>query len=140
MTRSSTLRLFALLTLILTLGACASATQNEKQALVERAQASAERFSADPDMSWFRDNLSEAEGVLIIPTVAKAGLSVSMGLRSASRAPPPRLASLAPFVSKVSLSRLESRSLIHTFNSTTTKISLMNLLFLSSRPRQVNSI
>ncbi len=76
MTRSPTLRLFALLTLILTVGACASATQNEKQALVERAQASAERFSADPDMSWFRDNLREAEGVLIIPTVAKAGLII----------------------------------------------------------------
>jgi len=62
--------------LVLTVGACASATQSEKQALVERAQASAERFSADPDMSWFRDNLSEAEGVLIIPTAAKAGLIV----------------------------------------------------------------
>ncbi len=76
MTRSPTLRLFALLTLILTVGACAWATQNDTQALVERAQASAERFSADPDMSWFRDNLREAEGVLIIPTVAKAGLII----------------------------------------------------------------
>ncbi len=76
MTRSPTLRLFALLTLILTVGACASATQNEKQVLVERAQASAERFSADPNMTWFRDNLGDAEGVLIIPTVAKAGFGI----------------------------------------------------------------
>jgi lipid-binding SYLF domain-containing protein len=76
MTRLATLRLFTLLTLILTVNACTSATQSEKQALVERAQASAERFSADPDMSWFRDNLGNAEGVLIIPTVAKAGLII----------------------------------------------------------------
>ena len=76
MTRSTTARFFALLTLIFTVGACASATQSEKQALVERAQASAERFSADPDMAWFRDNLGDAEGVLIIPTVAKAGLII----------------------------------------------------------------
>jgi hypothetical protein len=60
MAKSATLRLFALLTLILTVGACASATQSEKQALVERAQASAERFSADPNMSWFRENLKDA--------------------------------------------------------------------------------
>jgi lipid-binding SYLF domain-containing protein len=76
MTGSATLRLFALLALIFSLGACASATQGEKQALVEKAQASAERFSVDPDMSWFRDNLGHAEGVLIIPTVAKAGLII----------------------------------------------------------------
>ena len=63
MTRSPVLRLITLLTLILTVGACASATENEIQALVEKAQASAERFSADPDMAWFRDNLDEAEGV-----------------------------------------------------------------------------
>ena len=76
MTRSPVLRLITLLTLILTVGACASATENEIQALVEKAQASAERFSADPDMAWFRDNLDEAEGVLIIPTVAKGGLII----------------------------------------------------------------
>ncbi len=76
MTRSTTARFFALLTLIFTVGACASATQSEKQALVERAQASAERFSDDPDMAWFRNNLGDAEGVLIIPTVAKAGFII----------------------------------------------------------------
>ncbi len=76
MAKSATLRLFALLTLILTVGACASATQSEKQALVERAQASAERFSADPNMSWFRENLKDAEGVLIIPTVVKVGFGI----------------------------------------------------------------
>jgi lipid-binding SYLF domain-containing protein len=76
MTGSATLRLFALLALLVSVGACASATQSENQALVEKAQASAERFSVDPDMSWFRDNLGHAEGVLIIPTVAKAGLII----------------------------------------------------------------
>lgn len=76
MTGSARLRFIALLTLILTVGACASATEGEKQALVERAQASAERFSADPDMAWFRENLKDAEGVLIIPTVAKAGFGI----------------------------------------------------------------
>ncbi len=76
MTKSAILRFFALVTLILSVSACASATQSEKQALVEKAQASAERFSDDPDMAWFRDNLGDAEGVLIIPTVAKAGFII----------------------------------------------------------------
>ena len=76
MTRSAILRFAALLTLILSVGACASATRSEKQALVQKAQASAERFSADPDMAWFRDNLGDAEGVLIIPTVVKAGFII----------------------------------------------------------------
>jgi lipid-binding SYLF domain-containing protein len=75
MTRSAILRLTVLLSLILTVGACASA-ESDIQALVEGAHASAERFSADPDMAWFRDNLSDAEGVLIIPTVAKAGFII----------------------------------------------------------------
>ena len=51
MTKSAILRFLAIVTLIFSVGACASATQSEKQALVERAQATAERFSADPDMS-----------------------------------------------------------------------------------------
>ena len=49
MTRLAILRLITLLALIPTVGACASATENEMQALIEKAQASAERFSADPD-------------------------------------------------------------------------------------------
>jgi lipid-binding SYLF domain-containing protein len=69
-------RFFALLTLIFAVGACASATQSEMQALVDRAQATVERFAADPDMGWFRDNLGDAEGVLIIPIVAKAGFGI----------------------------------------------------------------
>ena len=76
MIKSVALRVFAPLVVLLAVGACGTASQNEKQALVERAQASAERFSADPDMTWFRDSLEKAEGVLIIPTAAKAGFVI----------------------------------------------------------------
>ncbi len=73
MKRSDPVRILVLLMLAFVLGACASDTEDEQQALVDNANASAKRFAADPDMAWFRDNLDDAEGVLIIPTMIKAG-------------------------------------------------------------------
>ncbi len=73
MKRSDPVRILVLLMLAFVLGACASDTEDEQQALVDNANASAKRFAADPDLAWFRDNLDDAEGVLIIPTMIKAG-------------------------------------------------------------------
>jgi len=65
---------FALLLLASGLGACASSdSESDLQGLVDKANASAERFAADPDMTWFRENLDSAQGVLIIPTMIKGG-------------------------------------------------------------------
>ena len=73
MKRFNPAKVFVLLMAAFVLGACTSDTEDEQQALVDNANASAKRFSADPDMAWFRDHLDDAEGVLIIPTSIKAG-------------------------------------------------------------------
>ncbi len=76
MKRSNPVKILVLFMLAFALGACTSDTEDEQQALVENANASAKRFSADPDMAWFRDNLDDAEGLLIIPTSLKAGFII----------------------------------------------------------------
>ena len=77
MKRSNPVKILVLFLLAFALGACGSSeSEDEQQALVEKANASAKRFAADPDMSWFRENLNEAEGVLIIPTSIKGGLII----------------------------------------------------------------
>jgi len=73
MKRFNPAKVFVLLMAAFVLGACTSDTEDEQQALVDNANASAKRFSADPDMAWFREHLDDAEGVLIIPTSIKAG-------------------------------------------------------------------
>lgn len=74
MKRSNPATILVLLLLAFGLGACASSeSKDDQQALVENAHASAKRFAADPDMTWFRDNLDDAEGILIIPTMVKGG-------------------------------------------------------------------
>ena len=70
MKRSNPVKILVLFMLAFALGACTSDTEDEQQALVENANASAKRFSADPDMAWFREHLDDAEGLLIIPTSA----------------------------------------------------------------------
>ncbi len=76
MKRFNPVKILVLLMLAFALGACTADTEDEQQALVENANASAKRFSADPDMAWFRDNLDDAEGLLIIPTSLKAGFII----------------------------------------------------------------
>jgi lipid-binding SYLF domain-containing protein len=41
--------------------------------LVINAARTFERFSADPEMSWFRNNLADAKGIMIVPRSVKAG-------------------------------------------------------------------
>jgi lipid-binding SYLF domain-containing protein len=77
MKRSIPVKIFVLFVLAFALGACGSSEgEDEQQALVDSAKASAKRFGADPDMSWFQENLNEAEGVLIIPTSIKGGFII----------------------------------------------------------------
>jgi SH3 domain-containing YSC84-like protein 1 len=77
MKRSNPATILVLFMLAFGLGACASsASKDDQQALVEQARASVKRFAADPDMAWFRENLDDAEGILIIPTSLKGGFIV----------------------------------------------------------------
>ena len=49
------------------------------QEVVEGARTTVNNFTADPDMGWFRDNVKNAKGVLIVPSLVKAlklGLSL----------------------------------------------------------------
>ena len=55
-----------------------SATASAKEAAsaqetVDSAAATVANFTADPDMGWFRDNVKNAKGVLIVPSLVKAG-------------------------------------------------------------------
>ncbi|MEE8500964.1 MAG: YSC84-related protein [Kiloniellales bacterium] len=41
--------------------------------LVDKAKQTIEDFKADPDMGWFRDNLPDAQAVMVVPVLLKAG-------------------------------------------------------------------
>ncbi len=62
----------ALLVLCLTLSAPA-ARADELEDLVTDARATVTAFASDPNMDWFRDNVSDAQGLLIIPRLRKGG-------------------------------------------------------------------
>lgn len=68
-------RLFAFLAVsALMLGnAQAASDKAEADKTVNSAVKVLNNFSADPDMTWFRDHLSQAKAVMIIPTLVKAG-------------------------------------------------------------------
>jgi SH3 domain-containing YSC84-like protein 1 len=58
------------------LTACASTSSDSSDdpaALVSDADATLTNFLRDPEMTWFRDNLPSARGVLIVPTFVRAG-------------------------------------------------------------------
>ena len=56
------------------LSGTASAGKAEKaQDLVVDAAQSIQRFANDADLTWFRDNVNNAKGVLVVPTSLKAG-------------------------------------------------------------------
>ena len=40
---------------------------------VDKARQTIEDFKADPDMGWFRDNLPDAQAVMVVPVLIKAG-------------------------------------------------------------------
>jgi lipid-binding SYLF domain-containing protein len=60
----------------LMLTSCSStppASSDDPSALVTAADATLNNFLRDPEMTWFRDNLPSARGVLIVPAMVKAG-------------------------------------------------------------------
>jgi lipid-binding SYLF domain-containing protein len=50
-----------------------SAGTTPEQALVDKARITLDSFVGDPQMTWLRDNLAQAKGVLVIPDMFKAG-------------------------------------------------------------------
>jgi lipid-binding SYLF domain-containing protein len=46
---------------------------NEQQVLVDQAQITLRDFQKAPEMAWFRETLPKAKGVLIVPSLVKAG-------------------------------------------------------------------
>jgi len=58
------------------LSGCAGTTttaQSDQQKLVDAADASLSNFMRDPNMAWLQQHLAQSKGVLIAPTVVKAG-------------------------------------------------------------------
>ena len=49
---------------------------SEQQATVDKAVETVKRFAVDPDMQWFRNNIGNAEGILIVPVSVKGGFIV----------------------------------------------------------------
>lgn len=49
------------------------AAQSEQQQLVDKARMTFESFMSDPNMSWLKEHLKEAKGILIVPSLLKAG-------------------------------------------------------------------
>jgi SH3 domain-containing YSC84-like protein 1 len=62
-----------LLALLFVTSAGTALAQSEQQKLVNAADTTFSNFVRDPDMTWLHDNLGRAKGVLIAPSVAKAG-------------------------------------------------------------------
>ena len=50
-----------------------NANEATAEALVDAATIAVDTFTVDPDMKWFRDNMSNAKGVLIVPQLVKGG-------------------------------------------------------------------
>ena len=51
-----------------------AAEPNKQQVLVDQAQITLREFKKATEMAWFRDALPKAKGVLIVPSLVKAGL------------------------------------------------------------------
>ena len=50
-----------------------NAQSDRAQLLVDKSVTTLEDFLKDPNMAWFRDNLKYAKGLMILPTMVKAG-------------------------------------------------------------------
>jgi len=48
----------------------------EQQGLVDKARVTFESFMTDKDYSWLKENLSQAKGLIIIPSLLKAGFVI----------------------------------------------------------------
>jgi lipid-binding SYLF domain-containing protein len=65
--------MFAAATMLVSVTAAA---QSEQQKLVDAATTTLDTFTKDPEMSWIPKNLGQAKGVLIAPSIAKAGFII----------------------------------------------------------------
>jgi lipid-binding SYLF domain-containing protein len=65
-----------LLMLTLTLGAQPVVADERAQKLVDDALVTFENMIADPNMGWFRGSFPEARGLLLVPSLLKAGLII----------------------------------------------------------------
>lgn len=54
----------------------AAAESAEQQLLVDKARVTFESFMTDKDHLWLRENLSQAKGLIIIPSLLKAGFFI----------------------------------------------------------------
>jgi len=59
--------------IILCAGSTAAMAQSDQQKLVNEADTTLSNFIRDPQMTWLHDNIGRAKGLLIAPTIAKAG-------------------------------------------------------------------
>jgi lipid-binding SYLF domain-containing protein len=51
-------------------------SQARQQAVVDEAVEALKVFLSDPEMEWFKNNLKDAEGVMIVPSLIKAGFII----------------------------------------------------------------
>lgn len=77
MSRSNTrLQAVLLVTAVLLLASAVTQAEDknaEAQGIVDSAITTFENFRNDPNMTWFRDNVDAARGVMIVPKLLKAG-------------------------------------------------------------------
>ena len=57
----------------LVIGVALPVTAAEEQALVEKARITFESFMTDPNMAWLKENMPAAKGLVIVPSLLKAG-------------------------------------------------------------------
>lgn len=62
-----------LLVLLLAAASDLALAQSEQQKLVDQADSTLSNFLRDPQMTWLQNNIGRAKGVLIAPSVVKAG-------------------------------------------------------------------
>jgi lipid-binding SYLF domain-containing protein len=62
-----------LLVSMLVCGSSAALAQAEQQKLVDEATVSLSNFMRDPDMTWLQQNINRAKGVIVAPSLLKAG-------------------------------------------------------------------
>ena len=63
-------------TLALCGNALADKQRDAAQALVDKSVVTFNNFVADPDMTWFKNNVGKAAGIMIIPTQLKGGFII----------------------------------------------------------------
>jgi lipid-binding SYLF domain-containing protein len=61
------------LALVVPAGPAAAQGNIEPQQIVDDADAAFKNLVADPNLSWFRDNLQNAKGIMIVPQLVKGG-------------------------------------------------------------------